>query len=262
MDLGLKDKVALVTAASGGLGFATAQELAREGARVIIAARSKEKLKHAAMTIESATGARVELRAADCSSAAQLEALVADTEARAGRLDILINNSAGPPSAPFLELSDDDWHGVFDAKFLPQVRCARAALPGMTRRKWGRIITFVGTHGRTPKAYAITAGVVNAALLNLTKALAQLGAPYNVLVNAINPGPIETDRMKYLTIQQAERMGISEARSKELLTQEILLNRFGEPEDIAAAAVFLASERAKFITGALFDVDGGLTRAL
>ena len=104
--------------------------------------------------------------------------------------------------------------------------------------------------------------MVNAALLNLTKALAQLGAPYNVLVNAINPGPIETDRMKYLTIQQAERIGISEARSKELLTQEILLNRFGEPEDIAAAAVFLASERAKFITGALFDVDGGLTRAL
>jgi 3-oxoacyl-[acyl-carrier protein] reductase len=262
MDLGLKDKVALVTAASAGLGFATALELAREGARVVIAARSKEKLERAASAIKEATGASVDARAADCRSAADLERLIADTEAQFGRLDILINNSGGPPGAPFTELSDEDWHRVFDAKFLPQVRCARAALAGMTRRNWGRIITFVGTHGRTPKAYAITAGVVNAALLNLTKSLAQLGAPYNVLVNAINPGPIETDRMKYLTTQQAQRMGISEAQSKELLTQEILLGRFGQPDDIAAAAVFLASERAKFITGAFFDVDGGLTRAL
>jgi NAD(P)-dependent dehydrogenase (short-subunit alcohol dehydrogenase family) len=262
MDLGLKEKVALVTAASGGLGFATALELAREGARVVIAARSKEKVERAAAAIKKATGASVQARTADCGSAADLERLVADMEAQFGRLDILINNSGGPPGAPFTELSDADWHRVFDAKFLPQVRCARAALPGMTRRKWGRIITFVGTHGRTPKAYAITAGVVNAALLNLTKSLAQLGAPYNVLVNAINPGPIETDRMKYLTTQQAQRMGISEAQSKELLTQEILLGRFGQPDDIAAAAAFLASERAKFITGAFFDVDGGLTRAL
>jgi len=262
MDLGLKDKVALVTAASRGLGFATAKELAREGARVIIAARSKEKLERSAAAIRNATGASVEWRVADCGSAADLEWLVANTEAEFGRLDILINNSGGPPSAPFVELSDEDWHRVFDAKFLPQVRCARAALPGMSRRNWGRIITFVGTHGRTPKAYAITAGVVNAALLNLTKALAQLGAPHNVLVNAINPGPIETDRMKYLTVQQAQRMGISEAQSKELLTREILLRRFGEPEDIAAAAVFLASERARFITGAFLDVDGGLTRTL
>ena len=262
MNLGLKDKVALVTAASGGLGFATALELAREGARVIIASRSKQKLEHAAAAIKQATGASVETRTADCASAADLEQLVANTETQFGRLDILINNSGGPPSAPFTELSDEDWHRVFDAKFLPQVRCARAALPAMARRNWGRIITFVGTHGRTPKAYAITAGVVNAALLNLTKALAQLGAPYNVLVNAINPGPIETDRMRYLTTQQAQGMGISEAQSKDLLTQEILLRRFGEPEDIAAAAVFLASERAKFITGAFLDVDGGLTRAL
>jgi 3-oxoacyl-[acyl-carrier protein] reductase len=262
MDLGVNDKVALVTAATGGLGFATAQELAREGARVIIAARSRDKLERAASAIKEVTGASVEAKVADCGSAVELEQLVANTEAQFGRLDILINNSGGPPSAPFVELSDEDWHRVFDAKFLPQVRCARAALPGMSRRKWGRIISFVGTHGRTPKAYAITAGVVNAALLNLTKALAQLGAPHNVLVNAINPGPIETDRMKYLTVQQAQKMGISEAQSKDLLTQEILLGRFGQPEDIAAAAVFLASERAKFITGAFLDVDGGLTRAL
>jgi 3-oxoacyl-[acyl-carrier protein] reductase len=262
MDLGLKGKVALVTAASGGLGFATARELAAEGATVVIAARSAEKLQSAGDSIRQATGVRVATKVADCNSATAIERLVADTETDYGRIDVLINNSGGPPSAPFEDLSDDEWHRAFDAKFLPQVRCARAALPGMNRRKWGRIITFVGTHGRTPKAYAITAGVINAALLNLTKTLAQLGAPHNVLVNAINPGPIETDRMKYLAAQQARKLGISESESKKLLTEEILLGRFGEPEDIAAAAVFLASERAKFITGAFFDVDGGLTRAL
>jgi 3-oxoacyl-[acyl-carrier protein] reductase len=262
MELGLKGKVALITAASAGLGFATAKELATEGATVVIAGRSEEKLQSARDVISQTTGATVKTSVADCSCATDIERLVVDTEAEYGRIDILINNSGGPPSAPFVEFSDDEWHRAFDAKFLPQVRCARAVLPGMSRRKWGRIITFVGTHGRTPKAYAITAGVVNAALLNLTKALAQLGAPHNVLVNAINPGPIETARMKYLTLQQARKLGISESESKEILTEEILLGHFGQPEDIAAAAVFLASERAKFITGAFLDVDGGLTRAL
>jgi 3-oxoacyl-[acyl-carrier protein] reductase len=262
MDLGLRGKVALVTAASAGLGYAAGRELAVEGAVVVLAARDRAKLDKARAELETATGGSVHALAADCSKAADIDRLVADVESRFGRIDILVNNSGGPPSAPFTELNDNDWIAAFDAKFLPQVRCARAVFPGMAARKWGRIVTFVGTHGRTPRAYAITAGVVNAALLNLTKALAQLGAPDNVLVNAINPGPIETDRMKYLVAEQARTLRIDVDESKRLITRDILLGRFGRPEDIAAAAAFLVSERASFITGAFLDVDGGLTRAI
>lgn len=262
MDLGLRDRVALVTAASGGLGFAIAKELAAEGAKVVIAARDPDKLAAAAAAIRSATGGAVKAIRADCTRVDEIDAMVKQTEAELGRIDILINNSGGPPTAPFVELSDRGWMDAFDAKFLPQVRCARAVFPGMTRRKWGRIVTLIGTHGRTPHAYAITAGVVNAALLNLTKALAELGAPDNVLVNAINPGPIETDRMRYLVTQQAKKLNISEAESKRMITADILLGRFGEPDEVAAATLFLASTRASFITGVMLDVDGGLTRTI
>jgi 3-oxoacyl-[acyl-carrier protein] reductase len=261
VDLGLREKVALVTAASGGLGFAIAKELAVEGAQVVIAARNADRLGRARVAIGTATGTAVEAIRADCTRAAEIESLIDEIETRFGRLDILINNSGGPPTAPFTELSDADWHNAFDVKFLPQVRCARAAFPGMARRKWGRIISIVGSHGRTPHAYAITAGVVNAALLNLTKALAELGAPDNVLVNAINPGPIETDRIRYLVAAQRRELGISEAEAKRRIAADIQLGRFGDPDDVAAMAAFLASERAKFITGAFFDVDGGFTRS-
>ena len=262
MDLGFRDKVALITAASGGLGFAIAKELAAEGATVVMSARNQDKLAAAAVAIRSATGVDVKTILADCTRVADIDAMAARTEVELGRIDILINNSAGPPTAPFVELSDRGWMDAFDAKFLPQVRCARAVFPGMARRKWGRIVTLVGTHGRSPHAYAITAGVVNAALLNLTKALAELGAPDNVLVNAINPGPIETDRMRYLVTQQSKKLGISEDESKRMITADILLGRFGQPEEVAAATVFLASARASFITGARLDVDGGLTRTI
>jgi 3-oxoacyl-[acyl-carrier protein] reductase len=266
MDLGLVGKIALVTAASGGLGLATARELAAEGATVVLAGRNREKIEAARVVVatrirEAGRGA-IDAVMADCTSKDEIDRLVATTEGRFGRIDILINNSGGPPTAPFTELSDEGWIAAFSAKFLPQVRCARAVFPGMARRRWGRIITFVGTHGRTPHGYAVTAGVVNAALLNLTKALAELGAPDNVLVNAVNPGPIETDRMKFLVATQAAALGISEAEAKARAVAEIPLGHFGAPEDIAAAATFLASERAKFITGALFDVDGGLTRTI
>lgn len=132
----------------------------------------------------------------------------------------------------------------------------------MARRKWGRIINIVGSHGRTPHAYAITAGVVNAALLNLTKALAELGAPDNVLVTAINPGPIYTERVRYLVQLQMREHGLAEADAERRITADMLLGRFGDPDDVAAAAVFLSSERAKFVTGAFFDIDGGFTRSM
>ncbi len=262
MDLGLKDKVALVTAASGGLGLAIAKEFAVEGAKVVIAARDAAKLEVAKGILKQETGVTVEAIRADVTKADEIDALVRQTEQKLGRIDVLISNSGGPVNKPFTDLSDADWHGVFDTKLLAQIRSARAVMPGMAKRKGGRIIFLVGTHGKTAKTYAITAGVSNAALLNLTKALAEVGAPDNILVNAINPGPIETDRMRYVVNQKAQAMGISDVEAKKLVCADIPLGRFGDPDDIAAMAVFLSSSRAKHVTGALIDVDGGITRAI
>lgn len=261
MDLGLKDKVVVITAATGGLGYAIAQEFAAEGARVVIAGRTPAKIEAAVKSLRAATGGDIEGVKADCGKAAEIDALIAGTEGKHGRIDVLINNSGGPKTAAFTELTDKDWLDAFDAKFLPQVRAARAVFPGMVKRKSGRIITIIGIHAHTPHAYAFTAGVVNAALASLTKTLAEVGAPHNVLVNAIHPGFIDTERLAYLARKKASERGQSEAEARKEMFADIPLGRPGTPEDIAAACVFLASKRAGFFSGTFLDIDGGMTKS-
>ncbi|MCB1550217.1 MAG: SDR family oxidoreductase [Hyphomicrobiaceae bacterium] len=262
MDLGLKGKVVLVTAATGGLGLAIAREFAAEGASVVLCGRTQEKIDSCVDSIRKSTGGAVEGARADLSNAGEIDAMVAGAEARHGHIDVLINNSGGPRTKPFTDLSDQDWLDAFDVKFLPQIRCARAVFPGMVKRRSGRIITIIGTHGRTPHAYAFTAGIVNAALLNLTKTLAEVGAPDNVLVNAINPGWMDTERMAYVLGRLMQDAGLSEEEARKRILVDTQLGRPGKPEDVAAAAAFLASSRASFITGAFLDIDGGLTRTI
>lgn len=262
MDLGLAGRVAVVMGASQGIGRAVADELAGEGARVAISARALATLEQVRANLIDATGAEALAVPADCTRPDEVRALFATVLERWGRVDILVNSVPGPPTAPFEELSDDGWHRAFDVKLMGQIRSAREAFPHMVRQGWGRIINIVGTHGHQPQAYAITAGVVNAGLLNFTKALAELGAPHQVLVNAVNPGPIETARMRYLGQVHAQKLGISPEESKAHLAREVLLRRYGEPKEVAAAIAFLASERASYITGAMINVDGGQTKGL
>jgi 3-oxoacyl-[acyl-carrier protein] reductase len=262
MDLGLKDQVVVVTAASGGLGRAIAEEFAAEGARVVIAARNEGRLRDAAAAIGKATGNAPKPYRADCTVDADIAALVRDTVTENGRLDVMVCNSIGPRTAPFEELSDALWREALDVKVIAQLRCAREAFRAMQKQRSGCILFLAGTHGRQPRTYSVTAGVTNAALINASKVLAEAAGQYNVRVNAINPGPIETDRMVYLVKEKAAELSISEPEAKRILADVTVLKRFGQPEEVAAAVTFLASRRASFITGIMFDIDGGQVQAI
>jgi 3-oxoacyl-[acyl-carrier protein] reductase len=261
MDLGLRDKVAVVPAGSGGLGLAAAIELAAGHARWAICGRDDAHLESAAAELRRRGAADVLTMRADCTDAADTEAFVRKIEARWGRIDILLANSPGPLAKPFETLTDADWRAVLDTKVVSQARQARLVWPGMVQRGFGRIIFLAGTHGRQPHAYALTAGVANAALLSLAKGLAEAGGPHGILVTVVNPGPMETDRMRYLVERKSSEDGISAAEARAILSRETLLGRFGDPREVGAAVAFLASERASFITGVYLDVDGGQTKA-
>tara|TARA_A100001037_G_scaffold306251_1_gene350195 strand:+ start:11242 stop:12030 length:789 start_codon:yes stop_codon:yes gene_type:complete len=259
MDMGLDGKVALVTAASKGIGRAIAQELAAEGAKVAISGRNEDTLKTAADMIKQGTGQDVATYSMDLTSESDVKKLIDDVENDLGGIHVLVNSSAGPPTKPFEELSDEDWKAALDIKFMAQMRPSREAMPRMKKRDIGRIINIIGSHGRFPHAYAITAGVVNAALLNLTKAMAEEGAPHNVLVNAINPGLTDTERVTYLANIKAENQGITYDEAVAEMCEDQVLKRLADPLEIASMAVLLASPRGGFITGSMIDVDGGMT---
>ena len=259
MDMGLEGKVALVTAASKGIGRAIAMELAAEGAKVAISGRNEDTLKTAAGMIKQTTGQEVATYSMDLTSESGVKKLINDVENDVGDIWTLVNSSAGPPTKPFEELSDADWKDALDIKFLAHMRPSREAMPLMKKRKGGRIINIIGSHGRFPHAYAITAGVVNAALLNLTKAMAEEGAPHDVLVNAINPGLTDTERVTYLATMKSENQGITYDEAITEMCQDTLLKRLAEPTEIASMAVLIASSRGGFITGSMIDVDGGMT---
>jgi 3-oxoacyl-[acyl-carrier protein] reductase len=262
MDLGYKGKVVIVTAGSGGLGRAITEEFAAEGATVVVAARNVEKLAKAADEIAAKTGNRPHPYRADCTIDADIVSLVADVVRDHGRLDVMICNSIGPKTAPFQDMTDALWREALDVKVVAQIRCAREAFKVMMPQRSGCILFTAGTHGRQPRTYSVTAGVTNAALINASKVLAEAGGPYNIRSNVINPGPFETERMVYLVKEKAAELGIDEPAAKRILADVTVLKRFGQPEEAAAAAVFLASSRASFITGIMFDVDGGQVQAI
>lgn len=263
MDLQLSDKVAMVTAASGGLGVVVAEELAAEGATVVVSGRNAARLATAVEGISDRTGGMVHGIVADMTDATAVEAMVVETCERFGGIDVLVNNTGGAATAPFVDLTDDDWRAAAEVKIVPQVRLARLVFTTMIDRgHGGRILFVAGTHGRQPHAHAVTAGFCNAALQNVAKALAEDGGPHGVLVNAVNPGPFATERMVYLAQEKADEEGISLEAATAILAEETVLKRYGDPAELAAVVAFLASGRASYVTGAMIDVDGGQIKAL
>ena len=262
MDLGLQDKIALVTGGSMGIGKASALGLAREGANVAICARGRALLEEVAADIAAQTGRTVLPVVADMNHEENAQRFVEDAVSRFGGLDVLVNCAGSSPGGSLQNLTEAQWMESLNLKFMGYVRTTKAAAPHMKERGWGRIVNVIGNDGTKPIYFEITPGAANAAGINFTLAIAEELAPFGITVNAINPGPVDTDRWWGLVRTLAREKGISEAEANRLAVKSIPQGRLCTAEEVANTVVFLASERASFVTGALVPMDGGQRKAI
>jgi 3-oxoacyl-[acyl-carrier protein] reductase len=262
VDLGIKNRVALVTAASKGLGKAAALELASEGANVAICARTKEPLQAAAAGIEKATGSQVLAVVADVSQPDDVERLVQATVDRYGRLDILVTNAGGPPPGYLLDLEDDTWHAAVELTLMSAVRLCRAAIPHMRQQGWGRIVNITSISVKQPIDNLLLSNALRAGVVGLAKTLSNQFAGDGITVNSVCPGYTRTDRVAELNAARARELDIPVEEVERQTTANIPMGRMGRPEELAALIAFLASERAGYITGTAIQVDGGRVKGL
>lgn len=257
MDLKLSGKVAIVTGASRGIGRSIAQVFATEGVRLVLVARSKAQLEEVAASCPVDTLVHVaDLRDPDVPAT-----VIATAIEHFGQIDILINNAGATKRGDFLTLTDAEWDDGFALKFFGAMRLCRAVWEHLQQRQ-GVIVNIVGVGGRTGSAEFTIGGSVNAALLNMTKSLADRGVKDGIRVNAINPGAILTERLKTRVKSYASENRIEETVAPVLMAQALGVARFGEPEEIARMVAFLASPLSEYCQGSVVDVDGGQTRTL
>ena len=257
MELQLAGNVGIITGASRGIGYAIAQTLAGEGMKLVLVARSADQLDALAALLPTACLVQV----ADLRDPEMPAAVVTAALARFGQLDLLVNNAGATKRGDFLALPESDWSDGFALKFFGAMRCCRAAWPYLQATR-GSIVNIVGIGGRTASAEFTIGGSVNAALLNLTKALADRGVQDGVRVNAINPGSIVTERLQTRLRAFASEHGTDTSAATHELARVQQIARFGHPSEIASAVAFLASAQAHYCQGTILDIDGGQTRTL
>lgn len=262
MDLGLKDKVALIAAGSRGLGRAVAEELAAAGASLILCARDAATLAETTAAIADRTGAHVLGIPADVTDAHQVRHLVTSGIDRFGRIDILVTNAGGPPAGRFDQLSHEQWEQATRLTLYSAVHLAREVLPGMRTRRWGRILNITSIAVKQPVENLLLSNSLRAAVTGFARTLANEVAAEGVTVNNILPGYTRTERLEELAEMMAEKLGISREEFRGKWEAEIPMRRLGEPREFAAMAAFLVSERASYITGTSIPVDGGWIRSL
>jgi 3-oxoacyl-[acyl-carrier protein] reductase len=262
MELGLAGRVALVCGSTRGLGRAVAKMLAQEGARVAINGRTQDSVDRALRELDADTGRAALGIAGDVSLAGEPERIVDRVHHELGRVDIVFCNSGGPPAAPFRDQPAEAWQRALDGNLLATVHLARAAVPHMRKHQWGRIICLTSIAAKQPVPGLILSTTARAGVLGFAKSLSDEVAPDGITVNVVAPGYIATERTVELNRARAQR----ERRTSEEIAKEVIshipVGRMGNPEELAAAVAFLASDRAGYITGAVLQVDGGYTRSI
>jgi 3-oxoacyl-[acyl-carrier protein] reductase len=262
MNLGIKDRVVLVAASSQGIGRATAEAFAAEGCRIAMCARNQQTLHASAEKIRKQYNVEVFTEAFDVTGAEAVARFVARVVEKFGSVDICVANAGGPPAKGFLATTGKDWQSALAANFLSTIYFAREVIPHMQKKKWGRFITLTSITTKQPVADLVLSNAVRAAVVGLVKSLANEFGKDGILVNNVGPGFTATDRLKELAAAGARASGEDEQEFFDRWASDAALKRLGEPREVAEAIVWLASERASYITGQTVLVDGGMYKGL
>ena len=262
MDLHLTNRVAAVAASSAGLGYASALTLAQEGCRVALCGRRPDKLEAAAQAIYAETGVDVFAMELDISQADAPARFIAATAEHFGQLDIVVANAGGPPSGPFVDMSDAQWQGAVDANLMSAVRLFREALPHLRQSDQPRLIAITSISAKQPLESLVLSNATRAGVHGLVKTLSREIAATGITVNAVCPGITKTDRITELSQQRADREGISLDEAYAQQAASVPMGRMGDPMEFGAAVTFLASKQAAFISGVALPVDGGFLAGL
>jgi 3-oxoacyl-[acyl-carrier protein] reductase len=262
MDTGLRNKVALIAASSQGIGRATAAAFAAEGCRVAMCARSREKLESAAQEVRNQSGAEVFAQAFDVTDATAVHSFVDAVADKFGGVDVCVTNAGGPPAKGFLAASIEEWCKAIDANFMSTIYFAREVIPHMQRKRWGRIITLTSISTKQPVPDLVLSNAVRAGVVGLVKSLANEFGKDGILVNNVGPGYTATDRLKELARARSSAQNKNEDDIFATWASDSALKRIAEPKEVADTIVWLASERASYITGQTILVDGGAYKGL
>jgi 3-oxoacyl-[acyl-carrier protein] reductase len=263
MDLGIKGRSAIVTGGSRGIGRETARQLLEEGVRVTICGRDAGTIERARAELAAATGGEVHAVVADMTKEDDIARLVASAHQRFGNVDILVNNAGQMYSGRFAVMNDAGLKEQLETKLFGFMRAIRLVYPMMKARRWGRIVNLIGGAGKEPDPYMFGSGITNSGLLNITKSLSTEFGEDNVLVNAVCPGWVDTNLWRRNAQGLAQELGANnEEEARRLAARKNAPNRFGKPEELANAIVFLCSERASYITGVSLNLDGGRLKSL